>query len=75
MTDQAVADGVAGAGEARKPREPGCTASGEASFREQLTMMRRAFMGSPLRNLLLWVTAGILAMIAVMAFGQVLLNC
>ena len=58
----------------RKPREPGCIAFGEASFYQQLTMMRRAFMGSPLRNLLLWVIAGILAMIVATAFGQVLLN-
>jgi len=59
---------------ARKPREPGCIAFGEASFFQQLTMMRRAFMGSPLRRLLLLVTLGIFALIVATAFGQVLLN-
>lgn len=58
----------------RKPREPGCIAFGEASFFQQLTMMRRAFMGSPLRRLLLLVTLGIFALIVATAFGQVLLN-
>src|SRR5690242_9302277 len=37
-------------------------------------MMRRAFMASPLRNLLLWLCFGIFAIIVATAFGQVLLN-
>ncbi|MEP9388950.1 SbmA/BacA-like family transporter [Mesorhizobium sp. KR9-304] len=75
MTDQAmVADGVAGAGQARKPRQPGCIPSGEASFYDQLKMMWSAFIGSPLRRLLFWVGFGIFALIVATAFGQVLLN-
>jgi putative ATP-binding cassette transporter len=58
---------------ARRP-DPGCVPSGEASFTEQLTMMWRAFLGSPLRGLLFWVAAGILALIVATAVGQVLLN-
>lgn len=57
----------------RKP-EPGCVPSGDASFSQQLMMMSRAFMGSPLRGLLFWVSFGILALIVATAFGQVLLN-
>lgn len=53
---------------------PGCVPSGEASFREQLGMMWHAFMGSPLRNLLFWVSFGIFALIVATASGQVLLN-
>ena len=48
--------------------------AGEASFSEQLMMMCRALLGSPLRNLLLWVSFGIFALIVATAFGQVLLN-
>jgi ABC-type uncharacterized transport system fused permease/ATPase subunit len=54
--------------------EPGCIPSGEASFSEQLWMMWRAFLGSPLRKLLFWVSFGIFALIVATAFGQVLLN-
>ena len=54
--------------------EPGCIPSGEASFSEQLRMMWRAFLGSPLRGQLCWVCFGILALIVATAFGQVLLN-
>jgi putative ATP-binding cassette transporter len=74
MTDQAVADGVVGPARTRKPREPGCIPLGEASFPEQLRMMWRAFIGSPLRGLLFWVGFGILALIVATAFGQVMLN-
>ena len=54
--------------------EPGCIPFGEASFTQQLSMMWRAFLGSPLRGLLFWVSLGIFALIIATAFGQVLLN-
>ncbi|MEQ1944011.1 SbmA/BacA-like family transporter [Mesorhizobium sp. VNQ89] len=54
--------------------EPGCVPLGEATFRQQLSMMWRAFLGSPLRGLLFWVSFGIFALIVATAFGQVLLN-
>jgi len=75
MTDQVMAErsGVPKATPARK-HEPGCIPFGEASFSQQLKMMSRAFMGSPLRRLLFWVSFGILALIVATAFGQVLLN-
>jgi putative ATP-binding cassette transporter len=59
---------------ARKPRDPGIISFGDASFGQQVRMMWRAFLGSPLRNRLLWTVFGILALIAATAFGQVLLN-
>lgn len=74
MTDQAIAERGGAPKGAAKKHEPGCIPSGEASFYQQLTMMRRAFMGSPLRNLLFWVSFGIFALIVATAFGQVLLN-
>ncbi len=80
MADRAAADGAsarngaASATERRKPREPGCVPSGEATFREQLVMMWRAFLHSPLRGLLFWTGFGIFALIVATAFGQVLLN-
>ena len=46
----------------------------EASFRAQAAMMRRAFVGSPVRNVLLLISFGIFALIVATAFGQVLLN-
>ena len=52
----------------------GITPAGEASFQAQATMMWRAFLGSPLRNVLLWLCFGICAVIVATAFGQVLLN-
>ncbi len=54
--------------------EPGCIPMGEASFGQQLRMMGGAFLGSPLRKLLFWVSFGIFALIVATAFGQVLLN-
>jgi len=54
--------------------EPGCVPLGEATFRQQLSMMWRAFLGSPLRGLLFWVSFGIFALVVATAFGQVLLN-
>ncbi|MBL8577042.1 MAG: ABC transporter ATP-binding protein/permease [Mesorhizobium sp.] len=54
--------------------QPGCVPLGEASFRQQLSMMWRALLGSPLRGLLFWVSFGIFALIVATAFGQVLLN-
>ncbi len=85
MADEMAADRPVGAGVARgeagkggearrKPSEPGCIPFGEASFGQQLKMMSRAFMGSPLRGLLFWVSFGILALIVATAFGQVMLN-
>lgn len=73
MAAEVTADGAA-AQPARKPKEPGCIRSGEASFRQQLMMMWRAFIGSPLRLLLFWVSLGIFALIVATAFGQVMLN-
>jgi vitamin B12/bleomycin/antimicrobial peptide transport system ATP-binding/permease protein len=58
----------------RKPREPGVIPFGEASFYQQLRMMWRAFLGSPLRRVLFWTAFGILVLIAATAFGQVMLN-
>lgn len=74
MTDQAMAE--RGGAKASTPRrhQPGCIPSGEASFHLQLRMMWRAFLGSPLRSLLFWVSFGIFALIVATAFGQVLLN-
>src|SRR4051812_31563131 len=46
----------------------------EESFREQLSMMRSAFMASPLRGTLFALAGGMLAIILATAFGQVLLN-
>lgn len=44
------------------------------SFSQQLSMMRRAFMASPLRDTLLWLCGGIFAVIIATSFGQVILN-
>jgi putative ATP-binding cassette transporter len=44
------------------------------SLREQMTMMARAFMASPLRNTIFWLSGGMLAMILAIAAGQVILN-
>ena len=46
----------------------------DESFGDQLSMMRRAFMTSPLRNTLFTLAGGMLAIILATAFGQVLLN-
>lgn len=59
---------------ARTPRVPGCIPSGEANFSQQLMMMWRAFIGSPLRRLLFLVSFGIFVLIVATAFGQVMLN-
>ena len=63
-----MADGVTGKRHARHDLKA------EEDFLVQLSMMRRAFMASPLRNVLLWLCAGILAVIVATAFGQILLN-
>ena len=65
MTDE-VAGFDRGAADEPRPDEP--------SFFQQVMMMWRAFMDSPLRNLLFGVCLGILALIVATAFGQVLLN-
>jgi putative ATP-binding cassette transporter len=44
------------------------------SFRGQLTMMLRAFRGSPVRNTVLWLAAGAFAVIVAAAIGQIVLN-
>ena len=46
----------------------------EASFYDQLKVMWRALSGSPLRNVLLWLSFGIFALTVATALGQVLLN-
>jgi len=44
------------------------------TLRQQMTMMARAFMASPLRNTIFWLSGGMLAMILANAAGQVILN-
>jgi putative ATP-binding cassette transporter len=46
----------------------------EQSFRNQLRMMQRAFIASPVRNVITWLAVGIALLIVATAFGQVLLN-
>lgn len=46
----------------------------ETNFSEQLFMMWRAFMASPLRNAIVGLLAGIFVVIVAIAFGTVLLN-
>jgi putative ATP-binding cassette transporter len=46
----------------------------EASFLEQLSMMRKAFMNSPVRNAIFLFVAGIVAVILATAFAQIVLN-
>lgn len=46
----------------------------EASFSEQLSMMSRAFLASPLRNQILGFVAAIVVVIIAIAFGQILIN-
>lgn len=70
MADEIAVDQMA----APTPRPHGVIPSGEASFRQQLRMMWRAFLGSPLRGVLFWICFGILVLIVATAFGQVLLN-
>ena len=44
------------------------------SFRDQLVMMLRAFMASPLRNTIFRLAAGALAVIVATSLGQIILN-
>lgn len=80
MADETVAGGNgtaaddAGTTRTQRKRTAGVMRAGEASFRQQLLMMWSALLGSPLRNLLVWISLGILALIIATAFGQVLLN-
>jgi putative ATP-binding cassette transporter len=46
----------------------------EDSLFDQLGMMRRGFMASPVRNAILGLAAGILAVIVTTAIGQIILN-
>lgn len=45
-----------------------------SSLGDQVRELRRALGASTLRNLLLWICAGLVAVVAATAFGQVLLN-
>ena len=63
-----MADPMNGKADAQAP------AADEESFRDQLSMMRRAFMASPLRNTLFALGGGMLAVILATAFGQIMLN-
>ena len=49
-------------------------AAEDIGFRDQLAMMLRAFMASPLRNTILWMAAGALAVIVATSLGQIILN-
>jgi putative ATP-binding cassette transporter len=57
-----------------KTDEQSAVTVGDESFRDQLLMMWRAFMASPVRNTILWLMVGIFAVIVATALGQVLLN-
>lgn len=46
----------------------------EASFFEQLSMMHKAFMNSPVRNAIFLFSAAIVAVVLATAFGQIILN-
>ena len=48
--------------------------SDEQSLGDQLRMMHRAFMASPLRNKIIWLSITIVVVIVVTAFGQIILN-
>ncbi|MCV9962752.1 ABC transporter ATP-binding protein/permease [Pararhizobium sp. BT-229] len=46
----------------------------EQPFRDQLRMMQRAFTASPVRNMIIWLAIGIIAVILATAVGQIVLN-
>lgn len=46
----------------------------DIGFRAQLAMMLRAFQASPLRNTILWLATGALAVIVATSLGQIILN-
>ena len=46
----------------------------DISFPDQLAMMLRAFMASPLRNAIFWLAGGALAVIVATSLGQIILN-
>ena len=54
--------------------DPAPAVAEQESFYQQVSMMWRAFMASPLRNSLLGLGAAIVAVIVATAFGQILLN-
>jgi putative ATP-binding cassette transporter len=59
----------------KKPKpEKAAQQPDDYSLREQMTMMARAFMASPLRNAIFWLSGGMLAMILANAGGQIILN-
>lgn len=62
------------ADQAQGKAEPRPTAGDEQSLRDQLVMMGRAFMMSPVRNMLFGLGFAMLAIVVATAFGQVLLN-
>jgi vitamin B12/bleomycin/antimicrobial peptide transport system ATP-binding/permease protein len=49
-------------------------AAEDIGFRDQLVMMLRAFMASPLRNRIFWLAGGLLAVIVATSLGQIILN-
>ena len=52
----------------------GAVVAEEASVFEQVSMMRKAFMASPVRNAIFGYAMGILAVVLATALGQVILN-
>ncbi|MBW9064857.1 ABC transporter ATP-binding protein/permease [Rhizobium herbae] len=52
----------------------GAKTTDEQPFRDQLRMMQRAFIASPVRNVIAWLAIGIAVLIVATAFGQILLN-
>ncbi len=46
----------------------------EQPFRDQLRMMQRAFIASPVRRPIIWLAIGIVTVILATAFGQIVLN-
>jgi len=46
----------------------------EQPFFDQLRMMQRAFVDSPVRKAIIWLAVGIVAVILATSFGQILLN-
>jgi putative ATP-binding cassette transporter len=64
----------ANARRAGRKGDPGIVPAGEASFSQQLRMMCRALLGSPLRKCLFLTSSGLIVLIVATACGQVMLN-
>lgn len=58
----------------RTSPQPLAAPADEDSLFDQLGMMRRAFMASPVRNGILGLAAGMLAVIVITSVGQIILN-